>query len=110
MPAELNISDELIINAIDAADIGYWARVALGADPAKMLKGEATAIIFEKDGSCTGKGDGWHELTGEKIRASLNVIAEKYPHHLSSITEDNADCGTGDAITQCALFGEIVYG
>jgi hypothetical protein len=49
-------------------------------------------------------------LTGEKIRASLNVIAEKHPHHLSSITEDNADCETGDVITQCALFGEIVYG
>jgi hypothetical protein len=56
MPAELNISDELIINAIDAADIGYWARVELGADTAKMLKGEATAIIFDKDGSLYRQG------------------------------------------------------
>lgn len=107
---DLTISDELIINAVDAADIGYWARVALGADTAKMLKSEATAIIFEKDGPHTGKGDGRHELTGEKIRAALKIIAEKYPHHLSSITEDNADCETGDVIIQCALFGEIVYG
>ena len=110
MQAELNIADELIINAIDAADIGYWARVARGADTAKMLKGDATAIVFEKDSPSSGQGDGRHELTGEKIRAALKVIAEKYPHHLSSITEDNADCETGDVIIQCALFGEIVYG
>ena len=110
MHANLSISDELIINAVDAADIGYWARVVLGADTAKMLKGEATAIIFEKDGSCTGKGDGRHELTGETIRAALKIIAEKYPHHLSSITEANADYETGDVIIQCALLGEIVYG
>jgi hypothetical protein len=110
MQATLDITDELIINAVDAADIGYWARVARGADTAKILKGEATAIIFEKDGSCDGKGDGRHELTGEKMRAAIKIVTEKYPHQLSAITEDNADCETGDVIIQCALFGEVVYG
>ena len=29
---EVKINDELIINAMDSADIGYWARVPKGAE------------------------------------------------------------------------------
>jgi hypothetical protein len=44
------------------------------------------------------------------VRAGLQVLATKYPHHFADIVVDNSDCTTGDVLVQCALFGEIVYG
>jgi hypothetical protein len=46
----------------------------------------------------------------EAITKGVAVLAEKYPHHLADILAENADAGTGDALLQCSLFGEIIYG
>jgi len=105
-----NVPDELIINALESADIGYWANVPRGADHAKLLSGTATALVYESEGPHDGKRDGHHERTGEKVRAGLQVLASKYPHHLADIVGDNSDCVTSDVLVQCALFGEIIYG
>jgi hypothetical protein len=107
---QVNVPDELIVNALESADIGYWAYVPRGADHAKLVNGTATALVNESDGSHDGKGDGHHELTGAKVRAGLQVLATKYPHHFADIVGDKSDCTTGDVLVQCALFGEIVYG
>ena len=106
----VNVPDELIINALESADIGYWANVPRGADHAKLLSGAATALVYESEGPHDGKGAGHHELTGDKVRAGLQVLASKYPHHFADIVGDNSDCITGDVLVQCALFGEIIYG
>jgi hypothetical protein len=106
----VNVPDELIINALESADIGYWANVPRGTDHAKLLSGAATALVYESEGSHDGKGDGLHELTSDKVRAGLQVLASKYPHHFADIVGDNSDCITCDALVQCALFGEIIYG
>jgi hypothetical protein len=107
---QVNVPDELIINALESADIGYWADVPRGADHEKLLNGAATAIVHESEGSHDGKGDGRHELTGAKVRVGLQVLATKYPHHFADLVGNNSDCTTGDVLVQCALFGEIVYG
>ena len=107
---QVNVPDELIVNALESADIGYWAYVARGADHAKLVNGTATALVNESNGSRDGKGDGHHVLTGAKVRAGLQVLATKYPLHFADIVGDNSDCTTGDVLVQCALFGEIVYG
>lgn len=104
------IGDELIEHAMEAADIGYWARVPRGAEHADVLSGKAVAIVREVDGSHDGKGDGRHELTAAKVRSGLQVMAERYPFHFANLIQDNADAETGDVLIQCALFGQIVYG
>jgi hypothetical protein len=78
--------------------------------PREVGQRNATALVNESDGPRDGKGDGHHELTGAKVRAGLQVLATKYPHHFADIVGDNSDCTTGDVLVQCALFGEIVYG
>jgi hypothetical protein len=107
MQVKVEVLTEIIVNAMDAADIGYWASVPRGAEHMDVLSGKASAIVTEREGPHDGQGNGKHELTGAKVRSGLQVMSEKYPHHWA---EDNADCTTGDVLIQCALFGEIVYG
>lgn len=49
-------------------------------------------------------------LDGEAIQRGLDVLAEKYHHHVTDIVQENADADTGDALLQCCLFGDIIYG
>ena len=106
----LEIPEELIVNALDSANIVYWARVPKGADHHDLLAGRDTATIMELGGAHDGEGDGCRELTGDKVRRGLGIMAAKYPQHFAYLMSDNADAETGDTLVQCALFGEIVYG
>jgi hypothetical protein len=49
-------------------------------------------------------------LDTEAIQRGLIILAEKYPHHFANILSENYDAYTGDALLQCSLFGELVYG
>lgn len=64
-------------------------------------------IISDKDdfeqGSIT-------RLDLEAIQKGLAILGEKYPHILSNILAENADADDGDALLQCSLFGDIIYG
>lgn len=53
---------------------------------------------------------GIKRLDAEAIQRGLAVLAEKYPHHLLDLLEETGDAYTGDALLQCSLFGDIVYG
>ena len=46
-------------------------------------------------------------LTLGKLAKGYAIVCEKYPH-LSDL--DNQDACSGDAIIQCALMGDIIYG
>lgn len=52
-----------------------------------------------------------HRLNAAKLRRGIEIIAEKYPHHLGAVIADQykQDAETGDVLIQCALFGEIKY-
>lgn len=49
-------------------------------------------------------------LKHEDLEKGLKIMAEKYPHHMSDLMNDNADAGTGDTYLQCCVFGEAIYG
>jgi hypothetical protein len=51
-----------------------------------------------------------HVLTPTKLRAGLQVMAEKYPKHFADVMTEDGDATTGDVLLQCALFGKLVYG
>lgn len=108
MEVKANITDDLIVNALDSADIGYWVRRVEGCgDHAGLLKGNRTAIVIEDDGSRSGRQ---HVLDAAKVRQGVQLMLEKYPNHYADMLADNADCITGDVLVQLALLGEIVYG
>jgi len=110
MKTGIQVADALIVNALDSADIGYWARVPKGCgDHGELLKGNQTATVEEFDES-TGATTATHTLTAEKVRAGVAVMAAKYPHHMKNLLEDNSDAETGDVLVQCSLLGDIVYG
>ncbi len=49
-------------------------------------------------------------LTGDDIARGITVLAAVSPHQFGRLLVDGGDADTGDALIQCALFGEIVYG
>ena len=50
------------------------------------------------------------QLTYDSLKKGLDIMAEKYPHHMSNLISDNADAETGDVYLQCCVFGEAIYG
>lgn len=44
------------------------------------------------------------------ILDGVRILCEKYPHHFSDLVRNNADAGTGDALLQCAIFGDLPFG
>lgn len=43
------------------------------------------------------------------LENGLQVLADKYLHHFSSILEESDDADTADAYLQVCLFGECIY-
>jgi hypothetical protein len=66
-----------------------------------------TEISDESKGAIQGKS---YKLSIPKLRKGLSVLAKKYPHHFCDILGSTGDAKTGDALVQCALFGDLVYG
>lgn len=110
MKVNIEVKQELIVNALESANIGYWAAVPKGADHEDLLAGIAQAVVVESEGSHDGSSNGRHTLTGAKVRKGLAVMAEKYPAHFAHLLGDDADAETGDVLVQCSIFGVIVYG
>jgi hypothetical protein len=90
----------------------YWARVDVGEHQPGWrnyftAKFTIIEISDEKAGAIKGQT---YELSLDKLKAGLQVLAEKYPHHFGDVIREMGDATTGDVLVQCALFGEIVYG
>lgn len=67
--------------------------------------GGALLIVDEQDDD-----DGVLTLDWDAIQKGLAILAEKYPRHLADILAENADADTGDALLQCCLLGDVIYG
>lgn len=86
---------------------GYWARIDVG-EHQPGWRNYFTAKFGEYDRN--GRIFRWHELSLDKLKAGLQVLATKYPHHFIDIVRETGDATTGDVLVQCALLGDIVYG
>lgn len=90
----------------------YWARIDVGKHKPGwrnyfMAKFTVIEISDKKAGVVQGLT---YELSLDKLKAGLQVLADKYPHHFKDVIAETGDATTGDVLVQCALFGEIVYG
>lgn len=58
----------------------------------------------------TGPNAETFELRFDNVAPGLEVLAIYYPRHFADLVNENADSVTGDALLQCCIFGELVYG
>ncbi len=77
---------------------GHWAQ------DFPLNPGGKVLIVDKLDGDA-----GVLTLDAEAIQKGLNVLAEKYPWHITNILSENDDAETGDVLLQCSLFGDIIY-
>lgn len=118
-PIELSIKFKLsegtfhdqVTSAIEGGS-SYWARIDVGKhEPGWRnyftAKFTTMEISDEKAGAVQGKT---YELSLDKLKTGLQILADKYPFHFSDILQEEGDATTGDVLVQCALFGDIVYG
>ena len=51
-----------------------------------------------------------HTITLDDIIKGFKIVRDKYPHFYKDIMEENYDLIGADAVIQCAVFDEVVYG
>lgn len=117
-PIELSIKFKLnegtfhdqVTSAVEGGS-SYWALINVGKhQPGWRNYFTAKFTIIETGDEKAGVVQGkTYKLTLDKLKAGLQVLAEKYPHHFKDIIDETGDATTGDVLVQCALFGEIVY-
>ena len=111
----LNIPLELLSGALCSAVEGgssYWAAlVKYTLDEEGILDCESVPDGRARWEFLDIEEDKTHTLDRAALLEGVRVLGEKYPAHLGSLLdEDRSDADTGDALLQCALFGEILYG
>lgn len=91
---------------------GSWARIDVGEhQPGWRNYFTARFTVIEISDEAKGAIKGQtYELSLDKLKAGIQVLASRYPHHFSDIVCEKGDAITGDVLVQCALFGDIVYG
>ena len=101
MDVNVNIPDERLkdefINGIEYG-IAYWAEVR------EYRPDDVKATIYDFEESKV------YFLALDDLKRGLQVMAEKYPKHFSDILNENSDSITADALIQCSVFGDIIYG
>lgn len=69
-----------------------------------LLRGGKIAVSDIEDGEKT------HVLTLDDIKNGFVIVMAKYPSMFEAIVEETEDLYDADAVIQCAIFGEVVYG
>jgi hypothetical protein len=109
LTATITIADDKLIDMLEDAGIRYWGLYASHKAIKEMVGGGRPCVVIEAEDQKKDALNVKHDLTVGKLQAAIGIIAEKWPHHMSSICGDY-DAETGDVLVQVALFGDIVYG
>lgn len=98
MKIELEISDDIIRNAIGGAAVSYWCDVG-------RWNRDAIVLVFKEHDA----GSKPITLMRGDFQRGLVALAAKYPHHFKDLIAETGDACTGDILIQCAAFGEERY-
>lgn len=102
--------------------INYWADYRAGYSPTKEELAQGPGGIWEGLPEywfehpdykllVNDRGEGKTlELTYSAMKLGLVDLANKYPHRILDIINDDMDAETGDVFIQCCLFGDVYYG
>ena len=112
----LTVSDEQLAEALCngmEGGIHYWAQLNSYTVNAQGL--------YDYEGVAAGTCSSWElgdlesdetlTLDREALQRGLQILAKRYPWKLAELLDENkCDAETGDALIQCALLGDIIYG
>ena len=94
---------------------GSWEAGWRGADAGKRNAFGGVVIVDryaaderEEDPSSPEPVRG--HLTDAALRRGLQVLADKYPRIAGAIVSEDSDAASGDALLQCAILGDVIYG
>jgi hypothetical protein len=96
---------ESVLGAVPTSFGSWWQKFT-------YLSGdwdEVGVIEYEIDDPMRGEGEGGKKgkITLDDLARGYQIVCERY-NHLSDL--DGQDSISSDAILQCAVFGEIIYG
>lgn len=119
-------SHENIVNVFATATQGSdWLLMKVAKDKkSQQLKMEANkkdlncrediwAYVLEHGGKVVcydGEEDEEHEITMEDYKKGFDIFIQQCPKHYADLMCDDGDYYTSDALMQCVMFGEVVYG
>jgi hypothetical protein len=104
-----NVSD-VLADAFECGACNYWSTIT--ARRQSWDKGYDSACLLNS-GSWTitdNEANKKHTITKVHVLRGMKALAKKYPHHFNDVVSGNYDNYTSDALVQCAVFGEIMYG
>lgn len=108
------VNNRLVFNMLISAfegGINYWCadlETADGFDHITASKAFAMQVL-DKIRLYDQESEKWVELTQEKMRRGLRLMARNSPKHFDNMFDD-PDAVTADVLVQYAVFGKVVYG
>lgn len=93
--------DNLMTTVFESSAIVYWCPDGERREP------QWTSVLVECGDDGKRKR---HKLSMQKLLDGIAVCARKCPNQFAAFLADRGDMHTADAIIQCALFGDVVYG
>lgn len=100
MKIQIDITKQIVRGLIGGANFFYWA------DGNKATWNERAMVLSFEDTEDDGKK---YRLTSKDFARGLAVMAKECPNQLAAILSEDDDMYTGDALIQCAAFGELKY-
>ena len=116
----IELTHDLIVHILSGAFTGsYWIDGIDYAESSKQITRNPNDCLEDILAKILEKGlsfdiidteDEYYNLTKEKLENGLQIVQEKYPDFYKDFVEENGDYYTYDAILQCALFDDIIFG
>lgn len=101
---------DMLISAFEGG-INYWCGdidTSEGYDHITATKAFAMEAL-DKIRLYDQESERWVELTQERMRRGLRLMAKNSPRHFDNMFDD-PDAETSDVLIQYAVFGKVVYG
>lgn len=112
--------EDLIVTAIEGgSSYWYWLKreefekdLPDNNEPLALRIAQA---LYENRGfkmkvyDCEDDGELLGEISYASCQEAFKIIAERYPHHIDSLLEENWDAETADVFFQLCCFSEVVY-
>jgi hypothetical protein len=113
------ISDQFVA-AFDGGGAIYWchwAKLLRSDNKSTVAPWYACSSVFERSFEAELTFDLEYEddcrerkvITQDGVRRALDVMARRYPKQFADVINETRDAHTGDALIQCAVYGNIRY-
>ena len=116
-------TQEFLVDILTTASYGsFWFECSIHKDTPKEIINKAKEFeCREEKWACVLLNGGYvniydveeeknHKVSLEDIIRGFEIVMLNYPEIYASIRDESYDLYDADAVIQCAVFGEVVYG